>query len=87
MPGFGELWGHTGFIKSFMLYWPQENATICGTLNQANAQGTFPNSDRLRASSRLRSKCCAKDGPPAHSLAASVQIESLSAITGRIRLL
>ena len=41
MPGFGELWGHTGFVKSFMFYWPQENATICGTLNQAAAQGVF----------------------------------------------
>jgi hypothetical protein len=37
----GDLWGHTGFIKSFMLYWTQEDATICGTLNQSMAQGTF----------------------------------------------
>ena len=41
LQGFGELWGHTGFIKSFMLYWPERDATICGTLNQASAQGTF----------------------------------------------
>jgi CubicO group peptidase (beta-lactamase class C family) len=41
LEGFGELWGHTGFIKSFMLYWPEESATICGTLNQASAQGAF----------------------------------------------
>ncbi len=41
MPGAGELWGHTGFLKSFMLYWPQQDATICGTLNQSQAQGVF----------------------------------------------
>lgn len=37
----GELWGHTGFIKSFMLYWPEGDATVCGTLNQASAQGAL----------------------------------------------
>ncbi len=41
LKGLGDLWGHTGFIKSFMLYWPQGDTTICGTLNQATAQGTF----------------------------------------------
>ena len=41
MPGFGELWGHTGFLKSFMLYWPERDATICGTLNQSAAKGVF----------------------------------------------
>jgi D-alanyl-D-alanine carboxypeptidase len=45
MPGFGELWGHTGFLKSFMLYWPERDAVICGTLNQSAAKGTF---SRLR---------------------------------------
>jgi CubicO group peptidase (beta-lactamase class C family) len=45
MPGFGELWGHTGFLKSFMLYWPEGDAVICGTLNQSAAQGAF---SRLR---------------------------------------
>ena len=40
-PGFGELWGHTGFLKSFMLYWPQRDAAICGTLNQSAARGVF----------------------------------------------
>jgi D-alanyl-D-alanine carboxypeptidase len=41
MPGFGELWGHTGFVKSFMLYWPEEDALVCGTLNQSAAKGVF----------------------------------------------
>jgi len=41
MPGFGELRGHTGFLKSFMLYWPERDATICGTLNQSAAPGAF----------------------------------------------
>jgi D-alanyl-D-alanine carboxypeptidase len=45
MPAFGELFGHTGFLKSFMLYWPERDAVICGTLNQSAAQGTF---SRLR---------------------------------------
>jgi D-alanyl-D-alanine carboxypeptidase len=45
MPEFGELWGHTGFIKSFMLYWPELDAVICGTLNQSAAKGAF---SRLR---------------------------------------
>jgi len=41
MPGFGELWGHTGFMKAFMLCWPEREAAICGTLNQAAARGVF----------------------------------------------
>jgi CubicO group peptidase (beta-lactamase class C family) len=41
MPGLGELWGHTGFLKSFMLYWPERDATICGTLNQSAAKGAL----------------------------------------------
>ncbi len=41
MPEFGELWDHTGFVKSFMLYRPEEDATIRGTLNQATARGVF----------------------------------------------
>jgi D-alanyl-D-alanine carboxypeptidase len=45
MPGFGELWGHTRFLKSFMLYWPELKAVMCGTLNQSAAQGVF---SRLR---------------------------------------
>ena len=45
MPGLGELWGHTGFLKSFMLYWPERDAVLCGTLNQSAAKGAF---SRLR---------------------------------------
>jgi hypothetical protein len=45
MAGFGELWGHTGFLKSFMLYWPERDAVLCGTLNQSAARGVF---SRLR---------------------------------------
>lgn len=37
----GELWGHTGSSKSFMLYWPEADTTICGTLNQDEARGTW----------------------------------------------
>ncbi|NIA69141.1 beta-lactamase family protein [Pelagibius litoralis] len=44
LPGFGELWGHTGFLKSFALYWPQGDAVICGTMNQSQTTGVF--SDR-----------------------------------------
>ena len=40
-PGVGELWGHTGFLKSFMLYWPERDAVLCGTLNQSAAKGAF----------------------------------------------
>jgi hypothetical protein len=45
LPGYGELYGHTGFLKSFMLYWPERDAVICGTLNQSAAHGAF---SRLR---------------------------------------
>ena len=45
MRSFGELWGHTGFLKSFMLYFPELDAVICGTLNQSAAMGVF---SRLR---------------------------------------
>jgi CubicO group peptidase (beta-lactamase class C family) len=45
MPGFGELFGHTGFLKSFMLYWPEGDAVISGTLNQSAAEGAL---SRLR---------------------------------------
>ena len=41
LPAARELWGHTGFVKSFMLYWPDGDTTICGTLNQTTARGTF----------------------------------------------
>lgn len=39
--GGGELWGHTGFLKAFMLYWPAADAILCGTLNQSAASGVF----------------------------------------------
>jgi CubicO group peptidase (beta-lactamase class C family) len=29
-----EVWGHTGSSHNFMYYWPQEDVTIIGTLNQ-----------------------------------------------------
>ncbi|MEW6194993.1 MAG: serine hydrolase domain-containing protein [Bacteroidota bacterium] len=35
MTGIGELYGHDGFPQSFMFYWPKQNVTIIGTLNQA----------------------------------------------------
>jgi D-alanyl-D-alanine carboxypeptidase len=30
----GEVWGHSGSSHNFMYYWPQEDITIIGTLNQ-----------------------------------------------------
>jgi D-alanyl-D-alanine carboxypeptidase len=30
----GEVWGHTGSSHNFMYYWPQEDITLVGTLNQ-----------------------------------------------------
>lgn len=39
--GFGEVWGHTGFLNAFMLYWPEQDATIVGTLNQQAAKGVW----------------------------------------------
>ena len=41
LPGYGGLWGHTGFLKAFALYWPAMDVTICGTLNQSRARGVF----------------------------------------------
>lgn len=41
MPGYGEVWGHTGALASFALYWPEEEAVITGTLNQSEARGTW----------------------------------------------
>ena len=40
-PDCGQLWGHTGFLKSFVFYWPDRDVTFCGTLNQSAAQGAF----------------------------------------------
>jgi CubicO group peptidase (beta-lactamase class C family) len=41
MPGVGQLWGHTGFVKSFMLYCPEQDMVLCGTFNHSDAQGVF----------------------------------------------
>jgi D-alanyl-D-alanine carboxypeptidase len=41
LEGGGALWGHTGFLKAFMLYWPPADAVLCGTLNQSAASGVF----------------------------------------------
>lgn len=41
MPGYGEVWGHTGALGSFALYWPEEGAVLAGTLNQSGAKGTW----------------------------------------------
>lgn len=35
LPRLGEIYGHDGFPQSFMFYWPAQDVTICGTLNQA----------------------------------------------------
>ncbi len=32
--GLGEVWGHTGSSDNFMYYWPKEDITMIGTLNQ-----------------------------------------------------
>ena len=32
--GLGEIWGHRGSSNNFMFYWPREDVTIVGTLNQ-----------------------------------------------------
>jgi D-alanyl-D-alanine carboxypeptidase len=32
--GLGEIWGHAGSSFNFMFYWPREDMTIVGTLNQ-----------------------------------------------------
>jgi CubicO group peptidase (beta-lactamase class C family) len=32
--GLGEVWGHTGSSDNFMYYWPDQDTTMVGTLNQ-----------------------------------------------------
>jgi D-alanyl-D-alanine carboxypeptidase len=32
--GLAELWGHTGSSDNFMYYWPDQDVTLIGTLNQ-----------------------------------------------------
>ncbi len=39
--GLGELWGHAGSSHVFMFYWPREDVTIVGTLNQLAVQGSL----------------------------------------------
>ncbi len=41
MPGYGEVWGHTGALGSFALYWPEEEAVLAGTLNQSDVGGAW----------------------------------------------
>ena len=36
-PSGAELWGHTGQWGSFLYYWPQRRAILCGTLNDSLA--------------------------------------------------
>lgn len=36
--GAGEIYGHDGFPQSFLFYWPKQDVTIAGTLNQAVTQ-------------------------------------------------
>jgi D-alanyl-D-alanine carboxypeptidase len=36
--GLGEIWGHAGSSYCFMFYWPREDVTIIGTLNQINCE-------------------------------------------------
>jgi D-alanyl-D-alanine carboxypeptidase len=36
--GLGEIWGHAGSSYCFMFYWPREDVTMIGTLNQINCQ-------------------------------------------------
>lgn len=39
--GLGELWGHAGSSHVFMFYWPREDVTIVGTLNQLAVDGSL----------------------------------------------
>ena len=39
--GFGEIYGHEGFPQSFMYYWPPQNVTLTGTLNQASSEEVY----------------------------------------------
>lgn len=36
--GLSEIWGHTGSSDNFMYYWPEEDTTMIGTLNQINCE-------------------------------------------------
>jgi D-alanyl-D-alanine carboxypeptidase len=41
MAGVGDFWGHDGFPQSFLFYWPKQQVTIVGTLNQAVSERVF----------------------------------------------
>jgi D-alanyl-D-alanine carboxypeptidase len=36
--GLGEIWGHGGSSNCFMYYWPEEDVTMVGTLNQLDCE-------------------------------------------------
>jgi CubicO group peptidase (beta-lactamase class C family) len=36
--GLDEIWGHAGSSYCFMYYWPREDVTVIGTLNQINCR-------------------------------------------------
>ncbi len=36
-----EIWGHIGASSCFMFYWPERDATFCGTFNQVKCEGKF----------------------------------------------
>lgn len=36
--GLGEIWGHAGSSYCFMFYWPSQDVTMVGTLNQINCE-------------------------------------------------
>jgi CubicO group peptidase (beta-lactamase class C family) len=37
----GEIWGHQGASSCFMYYWPEKDATFCGTFNQNRCEDKF----------------------------------------------
>lgn len=39
--GLGEIWGHAGSSHVFMFYWPREDVTMVGTLNQLDVDGSL----------------------------------------------
>jgi D-alanyl-D-alanine carboxypeptidase len=39
--GLGEMWGHIGASSCFMFYWPQRDASLCGTFNQVACEGAI----------------------------------------------
>jgi CubicO group peptidase (beta-lactamase class C family) len=36
--GLGQVWGHAGSSQNFMYYWPSQDLTMIGTLNQIDAE-------------------------------------------------